>query len=115
MPILSRFKLTTDYSRERLLLTPRADAIAQPFAKDRSGVLARFAGGTFTLGLVAPGSPAEAAGLKTGQVITAVNGKSGADLGVAGFTTLRTAAAGTPLSVTLQTGETVNLTLSDYY
>jgi hypothetical protein len=115
MPILSRFKLTTDYSRDRLLLTPRPDAVAAPFQKDRSGLLTRFAGGTFVLGLVAPGSPAEAAGLKTGQVITAVNGKPAADLGVAGLTALRTAAAGTPLTVTLQTGETVSLTLRDYY
>lgn len=115
MPILSRFKLTTDYSRERLLLTPRADAVAQPFAKDRSGLLARFAGGVFTLGLVAPGSPAEAAGLKAGQVITTVNGRPAADVGIPGFTALRTAAAGTPLAVTLQTGETVNLRLKDYY
>jgi predicted aspartyl protease len=115
MPILSRFQLTTDYPRERLLLTPRAQEIAAPFAKDRSGLLARYAGGVLNLGLVAPGSPAEAAGLKTGQVITALNGKPAADLGVEGFTALRTGPAGTPLTVTLQTGETVNLTLRDYY
>lgn len=115
MPILSRFQLTTDYTRERLLLTPRPDVVAQPFPKDRTGLVARFGGGVFNLGMVAPGSPAEAAGLKTGQVITAVNGRPAADLGVAGLTALRTAAPGAALALTLQTGETVTLTLKDYY
>jgi predicted aspartyl protease len=117
MGILSRFALTTDYTRGRILLTPRADAVAQPFPKDRSGIvpLPGPASGGVKLGLVAPGSPAEAAGLKTGQTITAINGQPVADLGLPGFTKLRTGPAGTPLEVTLSTGETVKLTLADYY
>jgi membrane-associated protease RseP (regulator of RpoE activity) len=116
MPILSRFALTTDYSRGRILLTPRADAVAAPFAKDRSGLLPVPGGqGGVKLGLVAPGSPAEAAGLKAGAVITAVDGKPAAELGLPGLARLRTGAAGTPLSLTLATGETVTLTLADYY
>jgi len=115
MPILGRFEVTTDYSRGRLLLKPRPDAVAQPFAKDRSGLLVRMAGGVATLGLVAPGSPAEAAGLKTGQQITAVNGKPLSELGVAGLTELRTGPAGGVLKVTLSTGETIELTRKDYY
>jgi S1-C subfamily serine protease len=115
MPILSRFELTTDYARGRILLKPRPDAVGQPFAKDRSGLLTRMQNGAATLGLVPPGSPAEAAGLKAGQQIAAVNGKPVSELGVAGLTALRTGAAGTPLAVTLATGETVKLTLKDYY
>ncbi|WP_430425056.1 aspartyl protease family protein [Phenylobacterium sp.] len=115
MPILSRFRLTTDYANQRLLLTPRSDVVTQPFPKDRSGLVTRFAAGAFTLGLVAPGSPAEAAGLKAGQVITAINGKPSAELGVAGLTALRNGPAGSSLAVTVQTGETVNLVLRDYY
>jgi len=115
MPILGRFELTTDYARNRILLKPRPDVIAAPFPKDRAGALTRFANGAFTIGLVAPGSPAEAAGLKTGQVITAVNGRPAAELGVAGLTALRTAPAGQPLALTLATGETVSLVLKDYY
>jgi len=110
-----RFEVITDYARNRLLLTPRPEALGQPFAKDRSGLLTRIANGVATLNLVAPGSPAEAAGLKTGQEIAAVNGKPVGELGVAGLTALRTAAAGTPLSVTLKSGATLNLTLRDYY
>ncbi|TAL38182.1 MAG: hypothetical protein EPN98_00610 [Phenylobacterium sp.] len=115
MPILSRFRLTTDYANHRLLLTPRADMVGLPFPKDRSGLMTRFNGSGFTLGLVAPGSPAEAAGLKAGQVITAVNGKAASELGVAGMTALRTAAAGATMALTLQSGETVSLVLRDYY
>jgi len=115
MPILGRFDVTTDYSRGRLLLKPRPDALAQPFAKDRSGLLARVSGGVATLGLVAPGSPAEAAGLKVGQQISAVNGRPVSELGVAGLTELRTGAAGGVLKVTLSTGETVELIRRDYY
>lgn len=115
MPILGRFELTTDYARNRILLKPRPDALAAPFPKDRAGALTRFADGAFTIAFVAPGSPAEAAGLKAGQVITAANGKPAADLGVTGFTALRMAAAGQPLALTLKDGETVTLTLKDYY
>ncbi|MGA0604554.1 aspartyl protease family protein [Phenylobacterium sp. VNQ135] len=115
MPILSRFELTTDYARNRILLKPRLDAAAAPFAKDRTGALARFVDGAFKIAVVAPGSPAEAAGLKPGQVIEAVNGRPAAELGMAGFTALRTAPAGQTLMLTLQGGQTVPLTLSDYY
>lgn len=115
MPILGRFDLVTDYARNRLLLRPRPEAIAAPFPKDRTGLTVRMAEGGFTIGFVAPGSPAEAAGLKTGQVITAVNGRPAAELGVAGLTALRTGPAGQALALTLQTGEALTLTLRDFY
>lgn len=115
MPILSRFDLTTDYSRHRILLKPRPDAVGLPFTKDRSGLGARLNDGVFNLSFVAPGSPAETAGLKAGQKITAVNGQSAKDLAVAGLTKLRTGAADETLTLTLGTGETVNLVLKDYF
>lgn len=115
MPILSRFELTTDYSRHRILLKPRPDAIGAPFSKDRSGLGARLNEGVFAISFVAPGSPAETAGLKTGQKITAVNGQPAKDLAVAGLTKLRIGASGQTLALTLDTGETVNLVLKDYF
>ncbi|MDG2521760.1 aspartyl protease family protein [Caulobacter segnis] len=115
MPILNRFDLTTDYPRNRLLLKPRAEAVALPFTKDRSGLVPQLKDGGFVLAMVSPGSPAETAGLKAGQVITAVEGKPAAELGVAGLSKLRTAPAGMPLKLTLSSGETVNLILKDYY
>ncbi|MBA4010632.1 MAG: hypothetical protein C0481_02075 [Phenylobacterium sp.] len=115
MPVLSRFGLTTDYARNRLLLTPRADALAAPFVKDRAGALVRPADGGLTIALVAPGSPAEAAGLKPGQLITAVDGRPAVELGVAGYSALRTAKAGSVMTLTLQDGAQAPLTLKDYY
>ena len=115
MPVLSRFGLTTDYARNRLLLTPRPDALAAPFVKDRAGALVRPAEGGLAIALVAPGSPAEAAGLKAGQLITALDGRPASELGVAGYTALRTAKAGGVLTLTLQDGAQVPLTLKDYY
>lgn len=115
-PILTRFEVTTDYARNRILLKPRPDAVAAPFQKDRAGVLGRPGpDGALAIALIAAGSPAEAAGLKTGQKITAVNGKPFADLGVPAFTALRTAPAGQPLALTLDGGQTVTLVLKDYY
>lgn len=115
MPILSRFELTTDYTRGRLLLRPRPEVLSAPFPKDRVGALTRLVEGVFTVALVAPGSPAEAAGLKVGQKITAVNGRAASQLGVAGFTALRTAPAGQTLTVSLEGGETFTLVLTDYF
>lgn len=116
MGILSRFSLTTDYARKRLLLTPRASAVAAPFPKDRTGLSARpSANGTMTVAFIAPGSPAEAAGLKAGQVIDTINGKAAGEVGAAGLSLLRTAAAGETLTLGLATGETIPLTLKDFY
>ena len=67
------------------------------------------------IALVAPGSPAEAAGLKAGQLITALDGRPASELGVAGYTALRTAKAGGVLTLTLQDGAQVPVTLKDYY
>ena len=54
----------------------------------RAGALVRPAEGGLAIALVAPGSPAEAAGLKAGQLITALDGRPAAELGVAGYTAL---------------------------
>lgn len=114
-PILNRFELTTDYARNRILLQPRPDAVAAPFAKDRAGAFARLLDGALAIAVVAPGSPAQAAGLKAGDRIVAVNGRPAGEVGVPGFTALRTAAAGQALALTLDGGRTVSLTLKDYY
>ena len=56
-----------------------------------------------------------AAGLKAGQLITALDGRPASELGVAGYTALRTAKAGGVLTLTLQDGAQVPVTLKDYY
>lgn len=116
MPILSRFRLTTDYAHNRLFLTPLPDAAARPFSKDRSGVLARPArDGKAEILLIAPGSPAEAVGLKAGQILTAVNGLALTGDNAAAIQALRTLPAGSSVSFTLSTGETRTVVLKDYF
>ncbi|MDQ0462281.1 hypothetical protein QO010_000029 [Caulobacter ginsengisoli] len=113
MPILSRFALTTDYSHDRLWLTPLPDAVGKPFTKDRTGLGLQPPNGK--LQFVAPGSPADAAGLKTGDTLTAIDGKPLKDLTTADFQRLRALPAGATLSVTLANGTVKVLTLRDYY
>lgn len=116
MPILSRFRLTTDYSRNRLFLTPLPDAATRPFAKDRAGVLARPArDGKAEIMLIAPGSPAEVAGLKAGETITAVNGLALTGDNVQAIQALRALPPGSSVSFTLSTGETRTIVLKDYF
>ncbi len=116
MPILSRFRLTTDYSRNRLFLTPLPDAATRPFSKDRSGVLARPAReGKAEVLMIAPGSPAEAAGLKAGQILTAINGLALTGDNASAIQALRALPAGSSVSFTLSTGETRTIVLKDYF
>lgn len=116
MPILSRFRLTTDYSRNRLFLTPLPDAATRPFTKDRSGVLARPAReGKAEILMIAPGSPAEAAGLKAGQILTAINGLALTGDNASAIQALRALPAGSSVSFTLSTGETRTIVLKDYF
>ena len=74
LPILSRFRLITDYPQDRLYLVPAGDA-ARPFDRDRLGLNLTLTGETFTVRYVAKGGPAEAAGFKQGDVLTLIDGK----------------------------------------
>lgn len=116
MPILNRFRLTTDFSRDRLYLTPVPEAVAAPFAKDRTGLVAPPPkDGKTRLLLVAPGSPAEAAGFRKGDVLTGVDGKPFKDLDAGALQALRGRPAGTSVTFTLEGGATRTLVLKDYY
>lgn len=113
MPILSRFAIATDFAHDRLWLTPVPGAASQPFPKDRTGLGMQPLSGKIML--VAPGSPAQAAGLKTGDTVVAIDGKPLKDLTTADLGRLRGLPAGSTLSVTLKNGVVKTLTLRDYY
>ena len=81
--LLRRFKVTLDYSRNRLMLEPNAH-FDEPIKTDLSGadIIADGPGfKTFTIQGVVPNSPAAEAGLVEGDVITAIDGRP-----AAGFT-----------------------------
>jgi S1-C subfamily serine protease len=76
LPILSRFRLAIDYGHDRLWALPDPASIREPFVKDRLGLHLKKVDQGFTAELVSPGSPAAAAGFKTGDAVTLVDGKS---------------------------------------
>jgi len=111
MPLLSRFRLITDFGRDRMWLRADDRAIRSPFDRNRSGLACLPKGGAFLIVFVAPGSPGAAAGLHAGDVITAING-------AAATPALRawgSAAAGTTATLTLGDGSKRALTLADYF
>ena len=84
--VLQRFNHVYDYGRSTMILEPRGDP-AQPFPPRRSFGVTLLAGGpdytTFTVTGVTPKTPAEGAGLKKGDVLTAVDGKPASELRLA--------------------------------
>ncbi len=74
-PLLSRLDAVYDYARGLVWLAPVDGVLARPF--DRMGLkLAKAADGNFTVDLTLPGSAAELAGLKKGDVITEIAGRA---------------------------------------
>lgn len=80
--ILRRFKVVFDYSRRRLILEPDRH-FSEPEEYDMSGMLLAAEGAgfdTFTVRGLVEGSPAAAAGLREGDVVTAVDGEPASNL-----------------------------------
>ena len=83
--VLQRYTVVIDYIHERVYVKGLGRAVRRKFKYDRSG-LAITAGGPrlqrYYVARVIPGSPAEAAGVRAGDRITAVNGTSTTFLGL---------------------------------
>ncbi len=76
--VWKRFTLTFDYARMQMTLAPDAQ-FADRETYDRSGTFLVAPGGKITIADVRPGTPAAAAGLARGDVITTVDGKDAVD------------------------------------
>jgi predicted aspartyl protease len=114
--ILSRFHLLVDYKGGSLFLLPAADAADRPFRRNRSGLFVTPGDGRQQVMLVAPGSPAEAAGWKVGDEIVAVDGTPfGPNVGASPLNRWSMGPAGETRTLTLGDGSTRRLTLADYY
>jgi predicted aspartyl protease len=116
LPLLSRFHLTIDFAGERIWLKPEADARSKPFRKNRTGLGLAPGDGRLMVIHVAKGSPAEKGGWKSGDVITALNGKPPpADYGSSDASLWIFGPAGRTVTLTMADGRTRKLTLADYY
>lgn len=82
--ILKHFTVTFDYAHQRMYLKPNRDNGA-PMNYDRSGMWVNARDGGFVVKAVMPGGPADKAGLKVGDLITAVNGKPSTAMSLTGF------------------------------
>ncbi len=115
LSILSRFRLVIDYSHDRLYALPYAGAGTATFDKDRLGMSLKKAADGIEVEFVSPGSPAQIAGLKAGDKITAIDGKPAQTWAAASLAALRYRRAGDLLEITLDTGDRRKLVLADFF
>ncbi|WP_266170332.1 aspartyl protease family protein [Dyella subtropica] len=113
--VLSRYNVHFDYRRQQMVLMPRTETITRHYAM--AGFRAdkpQEQPDRYVISWVIPGSPAEQAGLKKDDAITAVNGKAAKTIGLG---ELRDAnmllPEGTPLKLTLSDGRTLDMKLRD--
>lgn len=113
--VLSRFRMTIDFPHDRVDVLPIPAAVNMPFRKDHSGLGVRRLSVCLQILHVAPGSPAEAAGLEVGDEIIAINGEA---LGAEYFKmhpSMGGRPLGTTLDLTLASGTNMRLVLAEYF
>ncbi len=113
--ILARFALLIDYSHDRLFATPAANALSAPFVKDRLGLYLVRKDANFTVELVSPGSPAQAAGFKVGDQLARIDQQSNDAWTEPALRDLRDRTAGTVVVFTLVDGGVREVKLADFY
>lgn len=111
LPILSRFRMMTDYPNDRLYLIAHKDAASLPFAKNRGGLRTVRNPAGLRVVHVSPGSPAAAAGFKPDDLIIALDGKP-IDAAAEQW---QTGPAGKTVALTMSDTTVRNVTLKDYY
>ncbi len=117
--LLKRFVVTLDYDHQRVYLKPIEGPIADLDSFDRSGLWINQSPKGFQVIDVTRGSPADAAGLHAGDVITAVDGKPVQSLKLYALRErLRNDAPGTQVTLAVLHGtttRTVELSLRDLF
>lgn len=103
--LLRRYRVVLDYPHSRIVLEPNS-AAGRPFEYDKSGIFAVADGPSFDrieVLRVVHGSPAELAGIKSGDRLTAIGNTSVAHIGLDGLRQMFRA-DGKTYSVALQRG-----------
>ena len=115
VPILSRFRLMTDFGRDLIWMLANKGAETQAFQKDRLGMAAMPANDCLRVVHVSPGSPAAAAGLKVGDEVVAVNDQIVDTEYLKSRPRQGMKPSGTMLNVRLRSGSNLAIRLADYY
>jgi len=115
LPLLSKFRLIVDYSRNRLFAIPDAAAIARPLDKDRVGVMLVARGPRFLTVFVAPGSPGAAAGFHKGDEIALIDGKAPSAWPGREIISIYLADPGTSHTFTMKDGSVRTVTAADFF
>ncbi|HEX4301268.1 MAG TPA: aspartyl protease family protein [Rhizomicrobium sp.] len=112
--ILKRFVVTFDYAHNTMYFKPVSGPVADLDTYDRAGTWFNVEPEGFKVIAVTTGSPADTAGLKEGDVITAVDGKPFADLPLPDLRQrLRDDPVGTLVTFHLASGKDIKITLKD--
>jgi hypothetical protein len=115
LQLLSRFHLIIDYAHNRLYAVPIRAALGAPFAKDRLGLYFTRQDNYATVLFVSPRSPAEKAGFKSGDTVTAINGTSIREWPVSDMANLSFGGAHTTVTFTLAGGGIRRVREGDYF
>lgn len=115
--MFDRFTLTFDYRNARMVFAPNG-RIAERETYDRSGLFLTRRGGNVVVADVRPGTPGADAGVRTGDVITQIDGADAAGRELADLRSALRGAPGTVVTLGLRAKDgaerTVRLTLRDY-
>ena len=112
--LISRFRIATDYSRNRLWLNPAAD-FGSPFRRDRAGLRLLPLEGAYEVFHVSDLGPARPAGFREGERIVAVDGRPVPTGPGRASSRWNERAAGTTVTLTMSDGTERRLVLADYY
>ena len=115
IPILSRFRLLIDYPHDRLSALIEPGQAGRAFSHDRLGVRLEEKDGLLMVKFVSPHSPAEAAGLKAGDRISAINGKPAKEWNFAALNTLSYASNSAVVEMRLADGSVLKIAPAKFY
>lgn len=114
-PLLARFRAIFDVPRQRLILEPHAEAVDEPFVKNRIGLEVDLEANGLRVVHVCAGSPAAAAGWTGGELIVAIDDQPIDESYWRGLYRWRRAQAGTLVVLQDSAGRRRELTAAEYY